>query len=449
MATTYSGNLQADVRAYLAEEVLPIAQKILVIHQFGQKYRLPRGHGTAMTFTRYNRLPLPFGPLAEGVPAPSQALTIQQVNGVAQQWGGQVVLTDVGELTIFHNPFQQAKRLVALQVAETMDRNDFLALMGGTQVNYINTKGSRGALVAGDVLDPYTVQRTYAALDDIHAPQFNGEPASQELIRRDIRQGQPRAGANPRSTPHYVAVTRTFPIQDLRANPLVTNAWAFSDVNKLYNAEIGEWNGIRWCSSNMVPSWFGVAAVTASSSGSGGTFASGTYSVQVTGVDTQNQYESRVYAVQTGLSVTSPAVVTLTTPNIAGFTFNVYVDTNSSPQHLGLSTSGPTTGALAGQAVQLPANTAVTITGVGLPMTPPAAPAPGVTVYPVFIFGEDAFGIVELQDVEYSYLNSAEKFDPQNQLRVVAWKVMNGAMVLNGQFMARIECASAFSPTFG
>jgi N4-gp56 family major capsid protein len=449
MATTYSGNLQQDVRNYLAEEVLPIAQKILVMHQFGQKFRLPRGHGTAMTFTRYNRLPLPFGPIAEGVPSPSQALTIQQVNGVAQQWGGQVVLTDVGELTIFHNPFQQAKRLVALQVAETFDRNDFLALMGGTQVNYVSTRGSRAALQSGDVLDPFTIQRTYAALADIAAPRFNAEPASQELIRRDVREGQPRAGANPRGTPHYVAVSRIFPIQDLRANGAVTNAWAFSDINKLYNAEMGEWNGIRFCESNMVPSFTGFAAVTATA-GTSGNLPTGTYSVQVSGVDNQNQYEQRIYQVQTGLSVTGPTgSISLTTPNVAGYTFNVYTDTNASPQHLGLSTSGPTTGATSGQAVQLPPNTAVVITGTGMNLTPPAAPGNGVTVYPVFVFGEDSFGIVELQDVEYSYLNSAEKFDPQNQLRVVAWKAMNGAMILNAQFMARIECASAFSPTFG
>src|SRR5262249_56662893 len=109
-------------------------------------------------------------------------------------------------------------------------------------------------------------------------------------------------------------------------------------------------SGIRFCSSNMVPSWVGVAAVTATSSGSGGSLPTGSYSVQVTGVDTQNQYESRVYQVQTGLSVTSPAILSLTTPNIAGVTLHVYTDTNSSPAHHWLSASGPTTRALAGQA---------------------------------------------------------------------------------------------------
>jgi len=448
MTTTTAGSLQADTRSYLAEKTLPVAQRTLVIHNFGQKFKLPSGYGTNMTFTRYNRLALPFAPLSEGVPAIAQGLTIQQVTGTAQQWGGQVTITDVAQATLFHNPFEKAKNLSAMQLAETLDRNDYLTLMGATQVNYVNTRGSRAALVAGDVLDPYTITRTVGALTDIKAPQFNGPPASQPNPRRDIREGQPRSSANPRSTPHYVAVSRIFPLNDLRNNSQITNAWGFSDINKLYNAEVGEWNGMRFCESNMVPSWTGVAQVNGTPGT--GSLATNTWFIQVTGVDTTNQYESRIYAVSAGISVVAGGI-NLTTPNIAGFTFNVYVGLTTSPTNLGLSTSGPTSGPMTGQAVQLPANTAVVITNTGLAQVPPAAPTPGVTVYPVFVFGEDAFGVIELEGegVEWSYLDKAEKADPQNQLRVVAWKTWTGAMILNSQFLARIECASAFSPAFG
>lgn len=453
MATTTAGSLQADVRAYLGREVLPIAQKVLVIHQFGQKYKLERGHGTMMTFTRYNRLPLPFAPLAEGVPAPAQALTIQQVTGTAQQWGGQVTITDVAELTIFHNPFQMAKKLLAYQVAETMDRNDFLICMGGTQVNYVTKRGSRAALVAGDVLDPFTVMRTYASLDDIKAPFFNGPSSSQAQIKRDIKEGQPRASADPRGQPHLVAVTRGFPIQDLRQNATVSNAWSYSDINRLYNAEVGQWSSIRFCSSNMVPSFTGVANTGINPTpGTAGSLATGSYFVQLTGSDTQNQYESNIYQVSTSQSVTGPTgSITITTPNIAGFTFNAYIGTTASPSNLALSVLGPATGPMAGQAVQLPPNATVVLTGTGLMQVPPAAPATGVTVYPVFVFGEDAFGCIEMEggNIDYFWLSGAEKVDPQNQLRIASYKFWQGAMILNNQFMCRIECASAFGPAFG
>lgn len=455
MTQTIAASLQGDVIAYLDEEVLPIAQKALVVHQFGTKYRIPKGRGTNIQFTRYNRLALPFAPLSEGVPAVALPLTIQTVVGTAQQWGGQVTITDVAELTIFHDPFQQAKRLIGFQIAETLERNDFLTLMGGTQVNYVNTRGSRANLVAGDVLDPFTVQRTQVALQDEGAPFFNGPMG--EDIRKDIRQGGMRGGgadwkAAPQTNPHYVAVGRTMPLGDLRQNPIVTNAWSFSQVDSLYNSEAGFWSSIRFCSSNLVPFFVGVAAAGSPTAvNAGGTFPTGVAQfVQLTGVDTYAQYEQRVYQVNTSVTPASPNLtIQITTPNIAGFTFNAYVGTTASPANLALSPSGPTSGPMAGQAVQLPPNTTVNLTNVGLAQTPPAAPATGVTVYPTFIFGEGAFGVVELDSIEHFYLNQPEKVDPQNQLRVVAWKVFIGAILLNQQFLARIESTSAFSPTYG
>ena len=360
---------------------------------------------------------------------------------------GQVNITDVAVKTLMHNPFERAKNLSAIQLAETLDRNKVLTLMGSTQVNYVNSRGSRAALVAGDVLDPYTITRTSGALVDIKAPQFNGPPSSQPNPRRDIREGQPRAGSNPRGNPHYVAVSRIFPLNDLRQNSIVSNAWAQSDINKLYNAEVGEWAGMRFCESNMMPSFTGVAAV--SGANAVGSLATATYYLQVTGVD-QNGYESRNYQVSAGIAVTTGGIV-FTTPDVANYTFRAYVGLTTSPANLGTTTSGPSSGPMTGQAVDLPRNTSITITDIGMPQVPPAPPATGVTVYPVFVFGEDAYGVLQFEgkNVDWSYLDKAEKADPHNQTRVVAWTAWDGAMILNSQFMARIECASAFGPTFG
>ena len=94
----------------------------------------------------------------------------------------------------------------------------------------------------------------------------------------------------------------------------------------------------------------------------------------VTGSDTQNQYESYVTQVTAAISVTGPnGSISFTTPNVAGYTFTAYIGTTTSPANLALSPSGPTTGPLAGQATQLPANTVVTLTGIGVAQTPPAS----------------------------------------------------------------------------
>src|SRR5215472_12588053 len=159
-----AGQFSGDIVNYIAEKTLPLARKQLVAYQFGDPLTLPKGRGTTYTATRYLRIPLPFAPLSEGVPPIGETMTIQQVSAVAQQWGDKVTITDVAEMTIYHPLFQKATELVGLQVAETLERNTFNTLMAGTQVNFVNSKGARGSLAAGDVLNPVEVQRAYSML---------------------------------------------------------------------------------------------------------------------------------------------------------------------------------------------------------------------------------------------------------------------------------------------
>jgi hypothetical protein len=375
-------------------------------------------------------------------------MTLTQVTATAQQWGDKVTITDVAELTIKHPLFKTAVDLCGLAVTETLDRNTFNSLMAGTQVNYVNSRGSRASLVAGDVMNVHEVHRITAVLYTIGAPRYSGDENTTQKI--DAENGEPGAGKEPRSQPHYVAIMHPLVEHDIRETSTVLNAWSYSDVNKLYNDELGELAGVRFCRSNMVPFWTGVAAGTATPGTSGSLATDANYRIIVTGSDTQNQYESLVYQVVTSISVTGPnGSITLTTPSTAGYTWNVYIGKNTSPVNLGVTASGPTTGPLAGQAVQLPGNTAVTITNIGTAQVPPAAPATGVTVYPCFFFGRGAYGQVVLEDVKTSFLTSPDKSDPLNQQRVVGWKVFYATILLNQTFFARTECASAFSATFG
>jgi hypothetical protein len=371
-------------------------------------------------------------------------MTIATVSAVAQQWGDKVTITDVAELTIKHPLFKKAMELTALQLAETLERNTMNALMAGTQVNYVNSRGSRAALTSNDVLDTFTVNRTTAALRTIGAPRYLGDERTDMKI--DAESGGSKASSNPRAMPHYAAIIHPLVASDFRQNSTVVSAWTYSDLNRLYNSEAGEWGGMRFCESNMVQSWTGYAQVNGANAA--GSLATNTYYVIVTGSDTQNQYESYICQVSTGVSVTTGGI-SLTTPNVAGFTWNVYVGLTTSPTNLGLCSLGPLVGPMAGQATQLPSNTSVTITGTGVAQTPPAAPTTGVTVYPTLVLGRGAYAQVLLDDVKFSYLKDADKSDPLNQLRVVGWKTFYGTLLSNVTFFARIESSSAFTSTFG
>jgi N4-gp56 family major capsid protein len=449
MPTNVSGSFQADVEAYIADKTLPLARRQLVVYHFGDPLELPKGRGVTYTATRYQRVPLPFAPLSEGVPPVGELMTIQQVVATALQWGDKITITDVAELTIKHPLFKKAIELTGLQVAETLERNTFNSLMALAQVNYVNSRGSRASLAAGDVMNIHELNRAYAMLFTLGAPRYMGDEMTDTKLDADA--GGARASNNPRAMPHYVAVVHPFVAGDLRENSAINQAWSYSDINRLYNYEIGEWSGIRFCMSNLVPSFTGVAAITGVASGTGSAFGAGNYTIQVTASDSQNQYESRIYQIPAAVTLTAGQNIQVVLPALAGFTFNVYVSQagSTTPSNLGLTTAGPTSGPLAGQATNLAPGQTVLITGIGLSMFPPAAPATGIIVYPNFIFGRGAYGQVRLDDVKFTYLKEGDKSDPLNQLRIVGWKAFYGTLIQNQQFAMRIESTSNFNLTFG
>lgn len=457
MTTNFSSTYSADISNFIQKKKQPLVQRQLVLYQFGQELRLPKQRGTTYTASRYDRSNLPIAPLSEGVPPIGETIPLAQVNVTAQQWGDTITVTDVADFTIEHPLFEIATDLIAMNAAETLERNTANALLAGTQVNYVNTRGSRGALVAGDVMNSHEVNRMVASLRIIGAPEFMGQTNEDEKVTA----GKPSmASKDPRGFQHYVAVCHPAVEADMRENSTVTLAWSNSDVNKLYNNELGEWGGLRWCRSNMIPYFIGNDVPTTAPSASigsftanttGGSLANGNYYLQITGSVTQNGYETLIGQASAVIAVGGAGAgsISVTVPTTAGYVYNVYLDTVAAPVHLGTSGSGPTVGPLAGQAVQIAAGATIVVQSVGVSRTPPAAPANGVTVYPTFVFGRDAYGQVMLDDMKFYYLKGAEKVDPLDQLRMVGYKVMYGTIILNNNFFGRIEATSAFGATFG
>lgn len=438
--------IQNDIELHIANEVLRLSQRQLVAYQFGQPLTIEKNTGVTYTATRYERLPLPFAPLSEGVAAAGEAITIAQVSATAQQWGDLVRVTDVADMTIKHPLFKQAIRLVAIQQPETIERNVLNILLTGTQVNYANSKANRAALLATDVMTPVEISKIIGSLETFGAPDFNGDERVDMWKDMDA---PTKASKRPDVMPHKVALIHPLVAQDLRQNATIATAWSYSDINRLYNNDLGEWGGARFCKTNMMPYWTGVALVTGTAGTAGALATSATYNIVVTASPVQTNVEQKIYQVSGNISVTGPTgSIAVTLPVLPNYTFSVYIGTSSSPTNLALSASGPATGPLAGQATQLASGSTVILTGIGISQTPPAAPATGVTVFPTIFFGQDAYGQVLLDDVEYHYLSSADKSDPMNQTRVVSWKMMYGTIILNQAYMARTESGSAFSPGY-
>lgn len=436
-----------DIELHIAEKVLRIAQRQLVAYQFGQPLTIEKNTGVIYTATRYERLPLPFAPLAEGVAAAGEAITIAQISATAQQWGDLVRVTDVADMTVRHPLFKRAIGLIGIQQPETIERNVFNILLTATQVNYTNGRANRASLVQTDVMSPIEVGKIVSSLLLFGAPMYNGD---ERVDMWEDADAPTKASRRPTVMPHVVSLINPLVEQDMRQNATIAAAWSFSDLNRLYNNDLGEWGGARFCRSNMIPYWVGVASAGAGTPLTvGGQLPTNTYYITVTGSPAATSVEQRIYQVSGGVAVVGPTgAISLTMPVLPNYVFSVYIGTSTSPTNLALSLSGPSAGPLAGQATQIPSGATVILTGIGVSQTPQSAPATGVSVYPTFFFGQDAYGQVLLDDVEYHYLKSADKSDPMNQTRVVSWKMMYGTIILNNAYMARNESGSAFSPGY-
>ena len=445
--TNTAGGFTADVEAFIQEEVEPLSRRQLVAYQFGKPMRLDTNRGTTYTASRYERLPLPFAPLQEGVAPVGEAMTLRQVTATAQQWGDRVIITDVANLTIKHPLFQQAIQLVALQMPETLERNTLNTLLAGTQVNYANGRANRAAVLATDVLNPHEVNRIVGSMLSYGVPRFQGDEREDMMIEA----GRNRPSRAPASIQHYVGLIHPLAAQDMRENATISTAWSYSEVNRLYNNELGPWGGTRFVETNMMPYWVGAALITGTAFATGGNMAGAptNYYVQVTASPAQTSVEQVIYQVSGAIAVTGPTgSIAVTLPNLPNFVFSIYVGTTTSPSNLGLCASGPSTGPMAGQATQLTGAQTVVLTGVGTAQVPPAAPATGVWVFPTLFIGNNSYGQVLLENPEFHYLTGADKSDPLNQTRVVSWKIFYGSIILNQAFFARVEHGSAFTPGY-
>ena len=225
---------------------------------------------------------------------------------------------------------------------------------------------------------------------------------------------------------------------DISADPTFVQAMQYSKIENLLAGEVGRWMGVRWLRSNLLYTYVGVAAATLADVTAGGTLlASTTYYVTVTGVNTNTGFEERIYqegSQATAADASNTHIVRVTLPSTAGYTYNVYMGTASG------TTYQVTTGLAASATYDI---TTVVTSGT----TPPAAPATGTTTHTLWVFGKEAFAVVNLDGMSlqtYVTPKGASDSDPLAQRRKIGWKMAFKAVIANNNFMRRIECVTAY-----
>lgn len=411
---TLASNFSADVSTYIAAKLLSLAEKSLVLYGLCDNVAMPKNEGRTFQYSRYERVALPQSPLSEGVTPGDTAMAVSTVTAVMDQWGAVIPISDVAIDSVKHPVLQKAIALAAMQASETIDREIYEVLMGGTSVFFPNAITARGSLTTSDKMSSALIDKVYTNLRNDGAMYYEGR--------------------------YYLGAVDPFVASDIRNDTTFVDAAKYGMIKKLLNNEIGEWKGVRWVESNTIPTLKQFSTGSAASSATAGSLANSTaYDFKLTVVDAKTGHETFIGALlgattgasEESIDVTVPALPTGAT---AGSTFKLYAGADGGTLYLFQS------GIAAGATVNVPS---IPTSGDVAPVTPPAS----VPVHTTFVLGKEAIACIELNKVK-SYLTPAQASDsdPLVQRRKVGWKCDFKAVITNEDFLARVESYATNNP---
>lgn len=166
--------------------------------------------------------------------------------------------------------------------------------------------------------------------------------------------------------------------------------------------------------------------------------ATANYQVGVVARDSNSYYERRISQQSANISVTGPSgSIAVVLPSNTSYVYDVYV-----------TAAGGTTLRLSGTEQAASATYTITVVPGATAAAPPAAPVAGVEVFVAWVFGQDAYGRVELSGMSLqSYITppGASYSNPLAQGRKVGSKIMWKSFIQENDFFTRLEFASSFS----
>lgn len=121
MTITTTSVLPPAVREYYDRLLLMTAYPQLIHTKFAQKRVLPEKNGDTIVFRRYSRLQTVPIPLVDGVTPPGAPLSATDIKAQVSFYGNFVTITNQVELTVEDRVLNEAARLLAQNMAQTMD----------------------------------------------------------------------------------------------------------------------------------------------------------------------------------------------------------------------------------------------------------------------------------------------------------------------------------------
>lgn len=392
---SYSAGVAPAVVQYYERTLLEDMPPEMVHARDAQKRSLPLNNGKTVNFRRFTPFPAVTEPLAEGVTPVGQTLEETAFTAMVKPYGRHVELTDEINLYMLDNIHQETAKLLSEQAALSLDTIARDAENAGMNVQYAGSKTSRSAITASDIL-------TYADI----------KKAVRTLKRRNVR---------PFSDGFYHAIVHPDVVHDLTSDAMWVDVAKYQDKAKVERYELGTCYKVKFYESTNAK-----------------TFGTKAYLYGTTASLSVSSYDAASKCATISVSLTSDEARALTgqlvtlayTESSSAKTMDMCVERVDYQNKKVYFRWGPAS-ASGWSAISI---------------KPTGGGSGDIDVYSTLIYGQDAFGSIELGgngknvEVIIKAPGSSGALDPLNQRGTIAWKVKGFCtVILQDDFVVRVE----------
>ena len=395
---TYSPGVAPSVVEYYERSLLENMKPEMVHNRDAQKRTLPEHNGKTVKFRRLTPFAAITEPLAEGVTPAGQTLTETAFTAMVKPYGGHVELTDEINFYLLDNMHQETAKLLADQAALSLDTISRNALNAGMNVQYANSKTSRGALASTDKL-------TFAEI----------KTAVRNLKRKNVK---------PFADGFYHAIVHPDVVHDLTADTMWVDVAKYQDKVKTERYELGTIYKVKFFESTNAM-----------------VFKAQTYIYGTKASLTATAFDAATKCMTVSDSISEDDARAMT-----GLLVNVQITKSSANSVTPMCIERVDATNKKVYFRWVPASTTDWTTTNALKIVPYGGGASGADVYSTLIYGENAFGTIELGgtgrnvQIIINAPGSSGALDPLAQRGTIAWKVKGFCtVILQDDFIVRLE----------
>ena len=395
---TYSPGVAPSVVEYYERSLLENMKPEMVHNRDAQKRTLPEHNGKTVKFRRFTPFAAITEPLAEGVTPAGQTLTETAFTAMVKPYGGHVELTDEINFYLLDNMHQETAKLLADQAALSLDTISRNALNAGMNVQYANSKTSRGALASTDKL-------TFAEI----------KTAVRNLKRKNVK---------PFADGFYHAIVHPDVVHDLTADTMWVDVAKYQDKVKTERYELGTIYKVKFFESTNAM-----------------VFKAQTYIY-----GTKTSLTATAFDAATKCMTVSDSISEDDARAMTGMLVNVQITKSSTSSVTPMCIERVDATNKKVYFRWVPASTTDWTTTNALKIVPYGGGASGADVYSTLIYGDNAFGTIELGgtgrnvQIIINAPGSSGALDPLAQRGTIAWKVKGFCtVILQDDFIVRLE----------